>query len=206
VKGLTRKQREILHYIEEYITENRFSPSYREIMNRFSLKSPGSVYKYVHTLSKKGFISHDARSARSMQPTAEKAPRKQTNDLREVPFIGTIDAQNGIELFSQSEPVLLPKIFCPEGEKVYILEVQGEGFVDELIDHTDWLVIDSRLDVHDGEMVVALIDSQVPFIKKYFLEEDYVRLEGRQDAYQPIVLHQSDITLQGVVASVIRTL
>lgn len=204
MKGLTRRQREIIDYIQEFITNNRYSPSYREICERFGFSSLGSIYKHMNALKRKGAIETIAKTSRSLSlPTTT----DQTAIPREIqiPFIGNIAAGTQIQTFSQTQQIAVPRFLVNAPEKTYALRVQGSSLCEEMIADGDLLLVEARQEAHPGETVVALINRHDTIIKKYYPEGAYVRLVGLHAHLHPIILRQQDILVQGVVIGLLRS-
>lgn len=203
MKGLTKKQREILDYINEFIASNRYSPSYREIGLHFGLNSLGSVYKHIYALKRKGAITHEKNTTRSiLLPHNVNTPESTPGTL--IPFIGHIAAGMPIHTFSQTEMISIPHSFSLVPEKTYALRVQGEALNEELIGDGDLIVVEARQHAYPGETVVALINGHDTIVKKYYPEGEYIRLLGAYTQHNPIILRQEDILIQGIVIGLLR--
>ena len=202
MKGLTRRQREIVDYVQEFIGNNRYSPSYREIGQHFGFNSLGSVYKHISTLKRKGVLVSQSKASRSVAP-ANDAPPPSQNGI-EIPFIGTIAAGKPIQTFSKTQQIVVPHAFAHAPEKTYALRVQGESLNEEMIGEGDLLIVEARQHAYPGETVVALINGHDTIIKKYYPEGDYIRLVGVHSQHHPIILRQEDILIQGVIVSLLR--
>lgn len=202
MKGLTPKQHDILQFIQNFIDQHHYSPSYREIMEHFSFSSPGSVYKYIQILKRKGFISNEKQCSRSLHPNESTSASKNKVEV-ELPFIGHLTGGYPIELFMQSQTLTVPALLVPSPDKTYILRVRGEALHEEFIHEGDLLLVEARQDVQAGETIVALINQHEAIIKCYYPEGQYIRLEGHH--HQPIILRQSSISIQGILVGLMRT-
>jgi len=205
VKGLTKRQRELIDYIQDFITANRYSPSYREISTHFGFTSLGSVYKHIATLKKKGMLSSDPHTSRSVTTLHNPAPPPlQTPSEVYIPFIGHISSGRPIQTFSQAQQIQVPAHYVHSPEKTYALRAQGDSLIEEMIADGDILLVEVRQQAHPGETVVALINGQDTIIKKYYPEGDWVRLLGMHSHHHPILLRQEDVAVQAIVVSLIR--
>jgi len=204
VKGLTKRQREIVDYIHEFISNNRYSPSYREIGEHFGFTSLGSVYKHVNTLKRKGALLTQSKVSRSVIPTTQE-PQNSAKDSVEIPFIGNIAAGTPIQTFSQTKLVVVPRSVVNNPEKTYALRAQGDSLHEEMIADGDLLLVEVRQQAHPGETVVALINGHDIIVKKYYPEGDYVHLLGAHAHHHPIILREEDIQIQGVLIGLVRT-
>lgn len=204
MKGLTKRQSEMIHFIQEFISSNRYSPSYREIGNHFGFSSLGSVYKHINALKRKGLLQAQKQLRRSMTLTETDSKPKETVTEIEVPFIGHISAGNPIQTFSQSQTISVPHSFVHSPEKTYVLRAQGDTLLEELIADGDLIVVEARQEAHPGETVVALINHHDTILKRYYPEGDYVRLLSNNSNQQPIIVRQVDVFVQGVVIGLMR--
>ena len=105
MQGLTKRQREIIDFIEAYVIEQGHSPSYRNIQKYFGFSSLGSVYNHIQTLKKKGVIREETKRARSLTLQTEGKKKAQV----EVPFIGKLSGGMPIETFPQVGTMSLPR-------------------------------------------------------------------------------------------------
>lgn len=203
MKGLTKKQNDVLGFIQEFISCNRHSPSYREIMHRFSYSSLGTVFKHVSALKRKGFLTGEKQRSRSLMLTAEELTRPQKKGV-ELPFIGYIRAGSPIETFSKAQSIFIPDFFVHVPEQTYVLQAKGESLTEELIANGDFIIVEARQVAMAGETVIVLINQHDTIIKKYYSEGQYVRLVGLHPQHQPIVLRDEDVMIQGAVIGLLR--
>ncbi len=203
MKGLTKRQSEIIDYIEEFIANNRYSPSYREIAHRFSFTSLGSVYKHINALKRKGILVGENKSSRSIAPVTGITKQTVSNCV-EIPFIGHIAAGEPIRMFPQTQHIVVPQTFVHMLEKTYVLRVQGESLNEEMIADGDLIVVEARQQAYPGETVIALINGRDTIVKKYYPEGEYTRLASSHAQHHPILLRQEDILIQGVVIALLR--
>lgn len=203
MKELTRRQRELIDFIQNFISNNRYSPSYREISHHFGFNSLGSVHKHIATLKKKGALSSKSRVGRSIT-TVEEPNLIPTSSEVSVPLIGYIAAGMPIQTFSQSQQVQVPSAYVHSPDKTYALRAQGDSLSEELIADGDILLVEVRHEAHPGETVVALINDHHIIVKKYYPEGDFIRLSGSHSDHNPILLRHDDIAIQAVVISLIR--
>jgi repressor LexA len=202
MKGLTKRQRELIDFIQNYISINRYSPSYREISHHFGFSSLGSVHKHLVTLKKKGFLLSESNSSRSI--TIIDAPTSLQNLEISIPLIGHIAAGIPIQTFPQTQQIQVPSTYVLSPEKTYALRVQGDSLNEEMIADGDIILIEVRQEAHPGETVVALINKNDIIIKKYYSEGEFVRLLGTNPEHNPILLRKEDIVVQAVVVSLLR--
>ncbi|WP_068470092.1 transcriptional repressor LexA [Candidatus Protochlamydia phocaeensis] len=203
MKGLTPRQQEILLFIQQFIDRYHYSPSYREIMKQFSLASPGSVYKHIRTLQRKGLLTAERQCSRSIMPTSFSTSSKPKIEI-ELPLIGNISAGYPIEIFIQSQMLAVPAFLVHNPENTYLLKAQGDSLQDELIQDGDLLLIEARSDIQAGETILGLINQQDSIIKKYYPEGQYIRLESHLPHHQSLTLRPDQMVIQGVLIGLIR--
>lgn len=200
--GLTKRQREIVDYIQEFIDKHRYSPSYREIGQHFGFTSQGSVYKHLDTLKRKGFLLSQHKTSRSIAPVIHEIPAAHASV--EIPLIGTIAAGTPIQTFPQNQHICVSRTLVQVPDQTYALRAQGDSLNEEMIADGDLILVEVRRDAHPGETVVALINGHDIIIKKYNPEGYKVRLSGCQVHQHPLLLRKEDIQIQGVVIALLR--
>lgn len=203
MRGTTKRQSEVLRFIEEFIATKNYSPSYREIQHHFGFSSLGSVYNHLEMLKKKNLIKMESKSRRSITPIHEQSAAKERREL-EVPFIGHIAAGFPIETFSKSLSIAVPEYLVQDISKTYVLQARGDTLQEEMIADGDLLIIEARQTVSPGETVVAIINQRDSLVKRYYPEGDDIRLAGNNPHQQPFIVRQEDIFIQGVLVGLIR--
>lgn len=205
MKGLTKRQREILDFIEEFTKNNRYAPSYREIGQHFGFASPGTVYKHIQVLKGKGALIGESKSSRSIA-LADPPQQPVMQSEIEIPFIGHISAGLPIQTFSQTQQIAVPRRLVHNHEKTYALRVQGDALNEELIADGDLLIVEARQEAHPGETIVALINTHDTIVKRFYPDGDYVRLISVYSHHYPMTLRQEDVQVQGIVIGLLRLL
>lgn len=203
MKGLTKRQREFIDYIHNFIANNRYSPSYREISRHFGFSSLGSVHKYIYTLKKKGFLFSESKVSRSITTTQEEIKTPAPLEIK-IPLIGHIAAGKPIQMFTQSQEIQVPSHYVHSPDKTYALRAQGNSLIEEMITDGDVLLIEVRQQADPGETIVALINGHNIIVKKYYPEGEFIRLLSSHSDHNPIILRQEDIVIQAVVITLLR--
>jgi repressor LexA len=203
MKGLTSKQQEILHFIQRFIEQHHYSPSYREIMQHFDFTSPGSVYKHIHTLMRKGVLTAEKQSHRSLMPIQTPRPVVESKEIR-LPLIGNISAGYPLELFVQPQMIAVPSSLVVVAENTYILKTQGDALQDEWIRDGDLLLIEARQDIQPGEIILGLINQHDTVLKRYYPEGQNIRLESQHPHVPSLTVRDEHILIQGVLVGLIR--
>ncbi len=203
MKGLTQKQKEILDYITSYIDLNRFSPSYREIMTNFGMTSPGTVYKHIQVLKRKGALINEPKCGRSLSPANGHQKAVVTGEIT-LPLIGYISQGNPIEMLLRSQSISIPSSMVPSPDTTYILRAQGMQLQEELILEGDFLIVETRQDIHPGETIIGLVNEHDTIVKRYYPEGQYIRLESQDSNQPPLILRTDHIIIQGVLIGLLR--
>lgn len=203
MKGMTQRQLQVLSFIQEFIQKHRYSPSYREIKDHFGFASLGTVYKHVDTLKKKGKLSHEKKSSRSMALLAPQQERSCAGGLM-LPFIGHISAERSIEMFSQSQSIIVPEFLVINPSATYVLRVQGKSLEEEMIGDGDLLLIEAGADVDDGDTLLGSTPQHPLLVKQYHPEGQYVRLKSRSPRAEPLIIRYDDLEIKGKMIGLIR--
>jgi repressor LexA len=198
---LTRRQKQILDYLESYIGEQGYAPSFEEIASNFSFSSLATVHEHLSNLERRGYI----RRAHNESRAIEVIPRPGQTGAMELPLLGQVAAGAPIEAVTTPETISVPNDLIPQRGSSYVLRVRGESMIDEHIADGDFVVVHSRESAQNGEMVVAMVEGTSATVKRFYREPGgWIRLQPANDAVPPIRAHEDDILIQGVIVGVIR--
>lgn len=199
-KPLTRRQREILDFIEGFATENGYAPSFEEIAAQFGYASLATVHEHLENLRLKGHIRKGYNESRSIEVVATELRVA----ARPVPLFGAVAAGSPIDVVEQREMVAVPEDMLGRGEH-YVLRVTGDSMIEEQIRDGDYLVVQHRETAENGDMVVALVDRESATVKKFYRERDgRVRLQPANAALEPMYFSAERVQVQGIVMGVMR--
>ncbi len=207
---LTPRRKEILEYLQGYIAEHGYAPTIQEIGQHFNLNSTATVHKHLTALEELGFIERWQHRTRAIECKGEKQENKQPithwqteEDISQVPMLGRIAAGRPIEAILVPETTYVPKDMIARG-RIFALQVQGDSMIDEGIFDKDTIVVMAKQSAENGQIVVALVDSQHATVKKFYREKAGVRLQPANEAHKPLLLEADRIQIQGIVIGVIR--
>ncbi len=200
MQPLTKRQREILDYLNEFIQQHGYAPSLEEVGRRFNLSSLATVHKHLTNLQEKGFIRRAWNRSRSV----ELLPSRSGGRAVELPLLGYVAAGMPIEAVASSETISVPEALVTGKRDTYVLRVRGDSMIDEQIRDGDWVVVEDRRSADNGEMVIALVGGQDATLKKFYKENGRVRLQPANPAMQPILVDLDAVQIQGVVVGVMR--
>jgi len=213
---LTRKQHELLLYIDKHLSETGVSPSFEEMKEALDLKSKSGVHRLISALEERGFIRRLANRARALEVV--KLPETRTsaevvqlrpavpaaaNDTIELLLAGRIAAGTPIEALQGTETFPVPAALLGAGEH-YALEVSGDSMVDEGILDGDFALIRRVDTARDGEIVVALVNNEEATLKTFRREGNMIRLDPANRNYEPQRYRPDQIQIQGKLAGLIR--
>ncbi|MBN2382705.1 transcriptional repressor LexA [bacterium] len=200
MKPLTKRQYEILDFIRDYRLKYGYAPTLEEIKLHFSLHSVATVHKHLTQLEQKGFIHRDWNQSRSIR--LEPEPSEVAGV--EVPLLGLVAAGLPIEAIAGNETITIPQDMLGRRE-TYVLRVKGDSMIDEQIRDGDFLIVESRAEAENGDVVVALINNYETTVKKFYREPPgRIRLQPANPAMQPLFFNSDQVTIQGLVLGVLR--
>jgi repressor LexA len=198
---LTKRQREILTYLDTHIRDQGYAPSFEEIAERFGFQSLATVHEHLTNLERKGYIRRAYNESRAI----EVLPPKGTAGATEIPLLGLVAAGAPIESLLHNETLQVPDSMVPRRGPNYALKVRGDSMVDDHIVDGDFVVVHGRQTAESGEMVIALVNGTDATVKRYYREAGgWVRLQPSNPAMAPLRFPESDVLIQGVVVGVIR--
>ncbi len=199
MQPLTKRQREILDYLNEFIQHHGYAPSLEEIGRRFSLSSLATVHKHLKNLEDKGCIKRVWNKSRSVELLATRTGTRSA----EIPLLGRIAAGVPIQTIPSDESVSVPEEFIGIRD-AYALRVHGNSMMDEQIRDGDIVIIEDRKKPHNGETVIALLDGSNVVLKAFFLENNNIRLQPSNSTLSPLLLKPESVYVQGIVVAVMR--
>ena len=212
---LTRKQNELLLFINKRLNDSGVSPSFDEMREALDLKSKSGVHRLISALEERGFIRRLPNRARALEvlKLPESAapvplvPRPvvpaAANDTIEIPMHGRIAAGTPIEALQGTDGFAVPAALLGPGEH-YALEVSGDSMVEEGILDGDFALIRKVDTARDGEIVVALIDNEEATLKTYHREGPTIRLDPANSRYEAQRYEEGRVSIQGRLAGLIR--
>jgi repressor LexA len=219
---LTRKQQELLLFIDQRLKDGGVSPSFEEMKDALTLKSKSGVHRLISALEERGFIRRLANRARALEvlklPEGVAAPAKSNvvkadfgkkpadkaaNDTIELPLHGRIAAGQPIEALEHNDSLAVPASLLGPGDH-YALEVSGDSMVEAGILSGDYALIRRCESARDGDIVVALVDNHEATLKYLRHERGTVRLDPANAAYQPQVYPAARVQVQGKLVGLLR--
>ncbi len=194
----------ILEFIENFVAENGFPPSVREIGRGVGFSSSSTVHTYIRKLVADGKLSQDSSKTRAIKVHSDSVQPREDISTEHifVPVLGKVAA--GMPITAQEnvmDEFPLPSYFSRKGE-VFMLKVQGESMINAGILDGDLVIVAKQNVARDREIVVAMIDGEAT-VKRYFNEGSRIRLQPENDMLEPIYSDSAEVV--GKVVGVVRT-
>lgn len=199
----------ILEAIGELTEQNGRPPTNRELGEQLGGKSTGHIDYHLRILKEQGKIMHDPKKSRGIALPGGLEREHLASRGRQVAIVGTIAAGRPIEaVLERDQYVTVPGV---TEENLFALRVRGKSMIEDLIDDGDVVVCRRQNSANNGDTVVALItngpsESGEATLKRFYQEQDRIRLEPRNPTMQPIYVEPQDLLIQGKVVTVIREL
>ena len=217
---LTKKQFELLLFINERLKETGVSPSFDEMKEALNLKSKSGIHRLITALEERGFIKRLAHRARALDviklpdsistsltaPSRSSTPPPAANDDRSVsvPVMGRIAAGTPIEALQEEiNQISVPMEMMRSGEH-YALEVHGDSMIDAGIFDGDTAIIQSGNTAENGEIIVALVEGHEATLKRLRRKGEMIALEAANASYETRIFRSDQIRVQGRLVGLIR--
>jgi repressor LexA len=205
--ALTKRQKEVLDFIADFVGNNGYSPSYEELAQGLDLASLATVHKHVQALESRNYLSRGFNQSRSLEVSPKYLQERRqgpgAGGMSEVPLVGRIAAGLPIEAL-ENQDVLQFADFVGKGE-TYGLQVSGDSMIEDHICNGDYVLVEKVQDAADGEIVVALVRGTETTLKRLYREPSgQVRLQPANAAMEPIICEPQDVQVQARVLAVLR--
>jgi repressor LexA len=195
---LTKRQKQLLDFIDQYISEHGYAPTLAEVGQYFGLSSLATVHKHLRNLEERGFIRRKHNHSRALEMTI----RRRRGGAQEIPLLGQVAAGVPIEAVEGQDAINVPEDFVRR-DNTFCLRVRGESMIDEGIRDGDYIIVEGRDTATNGETVVALVNGEAT-VKKFYREQGRIRLQPANATMQPIYAGEGDIRVRGVVVGLMR--
>jgi repressor LexA len=205
--ALTKRQKEVLDFIADFVEENGYSPSYDELAQALKLASLATVHKHIQALEARHYVQRMEKHSRSLEVSSKymqerrksrKAPRPM-----EIPLAGRIAAGAPVEAMEGQETLQFAD-FAGKGD-TFALQVSGESMIEDHIMSGDFVLVQRTPLANDGEIVVALVEGRETTLKRLYHEAGgRIRLQPANSSMQPIMVNAADVQIQGRVLAVLR--
>jgi repressor LexA len=220
---LTKKQYELLLFINERLKETGVSPSFDEMKEALNLKSKSGIHRLITALEERGFIKRLAHRARALEvvklpdtmassmsaptraPSAANAPRAANDDSAvTVSVMGRIAAGTPIEALQEEVNKISVPIEMMRSGDHYALEVHGDSMIDAGIFDGDTAIIQSGATADNGEIIVALVEGHEATLKRLRRKGEMIALEAANPAYETRIFRSDQVRVQGRLVGLMR--
>ena len=196
---LTKRQKQLIDYLNDYISEHGYAPTLAEVGQYFGLSSLATVHKHLHNLEQKGFIKRQHNHSRALEVAVTEKHEAPTT----IRLLGTVAAGAPIEAVENNETISVPDDFIRR-DNTFCLRVKGDSMIEDGIRDGDYIIVEGRDSADNGETVVALIGNEAT-VKKFYRESGgQIRLQPANSAMQPIMVGEGDLAIRGVVVGLMR--
>jgi len=205
---ITKRQRQVLDFIEQQMRKRGFPPSVREIGEAVGLTSPSTVHSHLRTLTNLGYLKRDPTKPRAIEVRWDpnSGAIMERRQVRHVPLVGDVAAGTDVLAQENVEEIYpLPADFTGEGE-LFMLRVRGESMIDAGILNGDYVVAEQRNEVGNGDIAVVGIPGGEATIKFFKLNGSTVTLTPANPTMEPMTFDALDVAIYGRVVTVMRKL
>ncbi len=205
---LTKKQKLILDFINDFQEKNGYPPTVRDICIGVGLRSTATVFTHLKNLEEKGVLNKSSAKNRAISVVKEATvtefvPKDSKNpDILEVPLVGKVAAGSPILAVENIERTFPLPMDMATNQEMFMLRVQGESMINAGILNGDLIIVARQPTAENGEKVVAMINDEVT-VKTFYKENGYFRLQPENDTMEPIITTQ--LTILGKVVGLFRS-
>ncbi len=213
-KPLSERQKKILKYISDYMSDQTRPPTIREIGKNVNISSTSVVNYNLTRLVEKGMLERDSEVSRGLRLTQKTldflgiGQRVTANGSVRLKFLGAIVAGEPIESFTDSDGEDVIEVgagLLDNTDNLYALRVSGDSMIDAMVSDGDIVVMRHQTTARNGDMVAAWITGDDTTTLKYFYHEgDRIRLQPANPSMEPIYRDPEVVQIQGKVEMVIR--
>jgi repressor LexA len=210
---LSKRQQNILHYMDRYMVDNGYPPTIREIGLATDINSTSVVNYNLNKLVQAGSLERSGQVARGIRlvgdlPGKSKKTVSVGNMFVPVPMAGKIVAGEPLPAYSENGDVIevTPAMLGnANADDVFALEVDGDSMIDAMIADGDIVLLRRASTANNGDMVAVWLDErEETTLKRFYLENDRIRLQPANPTMKPIYVDPAHCQVQGKVVSVIR--
>ena len=213
IVALTKRQKQVLDFLAEFIAENHYSPSFEEIAHNMNLSSVATVHKHLQVLQEKGYLERSFNRSRALEISPKYYDEMRANrqklysfhkgrDELTAPLVGTITAGAPLQQYPERETLSFAPLLTVDN--VFALRVTGQSMIDDHILDGDYVLLEKTRHAHNGEIVVAVVDGAESTLKRFYLEGEMVRLQPANVEMDPIIVPASRVEVQGRLLAVHR--
>ena len=210
---LTKKQHELLLFLEERISLSGVTPSFEEMKKKVGLKSKSGIHRLISGLEERGFIKklpfkaraiEILKSSNTKQISADNKITMNNDHIVELPIVGRIAAGLPIEAIESGENCLYVPKMLTRGSDSFVLEIKGDSMIDAGISDGDFAIIKKQSTANNGDIAVALTNENEATLKRFRKRGDTIALEAANEAFKTRIYSAGQISIQGILIGLIR--
>ena len=203
-KRTENRQIEILKFIHTRVTEKGYPPTVREIGEAVQLSSTSTVHGHLSRLEKKGLILRDPTKPRAIELTSSGLEKIDVQP-NSIPMLGVVTAGEPILAVEDASDFFpIPPDLANSTGSLFMLTIRGESMINAGILDGDQVIVRKQQGAQNGDIVIAMTDEDEATCKRFFKEQDHIRLQPENDYLEPIIL--PDVTILGLVVGLYRHL
>ncbi|MGH1758974.1 transcriptional repressor LexA [Enterococcus gallinarum] len=203
-KRTENRQIEILKFIHTRVTEKGYPPTVREIGEAVQLSSTSTVHGHLSRLEKKGLILRDPTKPRAIELTSSGLEKIDVQP-NSIPMLGVVTAGEPILAVEDASDFFpIPPDLANSTGSLFMLTIRGESMINAGILEGDQVIVRKQQSAQNGDIVIAMTDEDEATCKRFFKEQDHIRLQPENDYLEPIIL--PDVTILGLVVGLYRHL
>jgi repressor LexA len=188
--SLTKRQQEIFDYVKRYVAEHGYPPTVRDIGKAIGLASSSTVHAHLANLEKLGLLRRDPTKPRAIEVIKDKA--KQAVVPAGLPVVGQVAAGQPVLADENIEEYVPVPGIAGGDDGEFVLRVKGDSMKDAGILEGDFVIVRRQETAGDGDIVVALVGEEAT-VKRFFREDDHVRLQPENEAMEPIRTREAQV-------------
>tara|TARA_B100000945_G_scaffold321133_1_gene334042 strand:+ start:982 stop:1650 length:669 start_codon:yes stop_codon:yes gene_type:complete len=207
-KKLTLRQTKILEFIDNFIRQNSYPPTIREIGRACKISSTSVVNYNLNKLEEGQYISRSMRVSRGIQL----GKNATANNIVPIPLIGRIFASEPVAYpqastsYAPDETINLTQDIIGNPDGLFALEVRGDSMIDAMINNGDYVIIKQQSSVNNGDLAaIWLVDNEETTLKYFYKEKSTVRLQPANPTMDAIYVDPLNVRIQGKVILILRT-
>jgi repressor LexA len=204
--ALTKRQKQVLDFISDFVEKHGYSPSYEELAAGLGLASLATVHKHILALETKHYLKRSYNQSRSIEVTPKYFEEQRRYHPEpapvQIPLLGRIAAGSPVESVPDPESLSLQDFAGDPGS--FALQVRGDSMIEDHICSGDYVLVQKSDRVRDGEIVVALVDGIETTLKRFYDEGDEIRLQPANASMEAIRAPKKSVQIQGKVLAVLR--
>jgi len=219
-KSLTDRQAAVLEFIRDHIDDSGYPPTIREIGDHLGIKSTNGVNDHLKALERKGFLERQTGKSRALKPLRTpdgelivdedpsapepaSAPEQMAGDAHAVPMVGRIAAGAPVEAIESTEDFLrVGEGLVGRDDDLFALRVSGDSMIEDGIFDGDYIFVRRQKTAENGEIVAAMVDGDAT-VKRFYREDDRIRLQPANEAMEPIYVRARDGRVPQILGKVV---